>query len=271
MQSFNWTYNEQNFSGITWHPEYFYEVIVIVHGIGEHVGRYEHLGHYFSDRGYAVIGIDHYGHGRSAGARGASKGFEFYFDYLSAFLGHVKTLYNKPIILYGHSMGGGIVTGFLLKRQPHVKAAIISSPALLIARKVNPVLHFILKCLNAIIPNFRVSQGLDVNKISHDKKVVEDFKNDKLNHDKMSITLALGMIENGAWCLENADKLQVPSLLIHGDKDEFTDVRGSRLFAERAPKNLLLYKEWPGGYHELHNEPFKEDVLYFIAEWLKTH
>ncbi len=268
MEKFAWDYGNVNFSGTKWIPRQFSAVIVLVHGIGEHLERYNDLADFFSKNDFAVAGIDHYGHGRSDGARGATKGFEFYFDYIAAFIEYVKHTWQKPVVLYGHSMGGEIVTAFVLKRHPDIDAVIISSPALIIARKTPPLLVLLLRVVNAIAPSLRIKQGLNINKISHDKKQVETFMNDPLRHSYISIRLAYDMITNGQWCLKHADDLQIPALLIHGDQDAFTNVEGSRIFAKRAPPGLLTYKEWKGGYHELHNEPERMQVLQLILEWL---
>lgn len=270
MKEFYWPYQQTNFRGINWIPEKFDKVMVIVHGIGEHTGRYDNVAAYFMERGFAVTGIDHYGHGKTDGQRGASKGFEFMFDYLQEFLHHVKTEFNKPVVMYGHSMGGGVLTGFLLKRQPNLLAAVISAPALIIGTRPGPILKGILKTITSVVPNIRIPQGLDINKISHDQTAVEKFRNDPLRHGKLSFRLANDMIQNGAWCLKHASDLHVKTLLIHGNADEFTAVEGSRQFAASAPAQLITFKEWDSLYHEMHNEPESKEVLGYIANWLKT-
>lgn len=269
MKEFYWSYQQKKFRGIHWIPERFDKVMVIIHGIGEHIERYDHVAAFFTEQGFAVTGIDHYGHGKSDGPRGASKGFEFMFDYLQEFLLHVKKEFNKQVVMYGHSMGGGVLTGFLLKRQPELMAAVISAPALIIGTRPGPVLKGILKVITSIVPNIRIPQGLDINKISHDKAEVEKFRNDPLRHGKLSFKLANDMIQNGSWCLKHANDLHVKTLLIHGNADEFTAVEGSRQFAASAPAALLTFKEWDNLYHEMHNEPESKEVLSYIATWLK--
>ncbi|CAL1517510.1 Monoacylglycerol lipase [Chitinophaga sp. MM2321] len=268
MNDFYWSAQHTRFHGINWIPDNFSRVMIIVHGIGEDVGRYDHVAKFFSGQGFAVTGIDHYGHGKSDGKRGASPGFEFMFDYLQDYLDHVKELYDKPVVMYGHSMGGGVLTGFLLKREPAIQAAVISAPALIVGRRPGALLRGLLRFLSGVLPDVRINQGLDINKISHDKEAVEKFRRNPLRHDKLSLRLANDMIRNGAWCLLHAGELQIRSLLIHGSADEFTAVEGSRLFAERAPASLLSYQEWEGDYHELHNEVNRKEVLLFIAGWL---
>ena len=189
MEEFKWTYDNVNFSGKTWKPKIFDLVIVIIHGIGEHLGRYDEIADFLNTDGYAVTGIDLYGHGLSEGPRGASKGIEFTFDYLSAFLNYIVFTYRKPVILYGRNMGGGLVTGFVLKRQPPVKGAIISSPALLIPG-IALFSKLIFQGLIAIVANLRISRGLHIIRPENSKKVIDVCKNDKLTHSRMSIRLA---------------------------------------------------------------------------------
>jgi alpha-beta hydrolase superfamily lysophospholipase len=270
MNEFYWFYQRTKFHGINWIPENFQRVMIIVHGIGEHMGRYDHVAAFFMKEGYAVIGIDHYGHGKSDGKKGASKGFGFMFDYLLSFQRHVTDTYGKPIVMYGHSMGGGVLTGYLLRKEPDLLAAVISAPALIIAMRPGGFLKGVLKIASTLAPNLRINQGLDINKISHDKAAVNKFREDPLRHDKLSLRLANDMIQNGAWCLSNAERLSVHALLIHGTADEFTAVEGSRLFAERAPSAYLTYREWNGMYHEMHNEPDAREVLLFVAGWLSN-
>lgn len=268
MEEFYWSFQQTKFRGVKWVPEQYDRVMILVHGIGEHIERYDHVAAFFMKQRFLVIGIDHYGHGKSDGLKGASKGFEFMFDYLQDFLKYVNDLYAKPQVMYGHSMGGGVLTGFLLKRQPQLASAIISAPALIIASKPGAVLRGLLKVLNLLVPHIRIPQGLPIEKISHDPAAVEKFRNDPLRHGKLSFRLAHDMIENGHWCLQHADLLKVRTLLIHGNADEFTSVDGSRLFAARAPAGMLTYKEWEGMYHEMHNEIESATVLQFIGAWL---
>jgi len=271
MKEFNWSYLGTRFSGRSWLPANFKAIVILIHGIGEHTGRYAHVAAHFNHEGFGIIGIDHYGHGKSEGKRGASQGYEYAFDYLDSFLEHVQWLHDKPVLLYGHSMGGGMAMGYILKRKPRIKGAIISSPAFIVSRDPGPFLRGLLHVLYKLAPGLRIPQGLDLNKISRNKSVAKAFLKDGLNHGLMSIQLAYEMIENGKWCLAHAHELATPVLLIHGDADEFTSVKGSRYFAGHAPAEYLSYREWKGGYHELHNDPEQEEVLDALTSWAGQH
>ncbi len=132
QRDFTWEYKGRNFHGITWQPARFDRIMVIIHGIGEHVERYAPLAEFFNEEGYLVTGIDHYGHGKSDGKRGDALELEEIFDYLEAFLQYTWDTHPGPMVLYGHSMGGGLLTGLLLHRHPDVQAAVISAPALIL-------------------------------------------------------------------------------------------------------------------------------------------
>lgn len=269
-QDFTWEYDGRKFHGVTWQPAHYDRVMVVIHGIGEHVERYAPLAEFFNKEGYLVTGIDHFGHGKSDGKRGDALPLPAIFDYLEAFLQFTWEQYPAPMILYGHSMGGGLLTGLLLNRQPDVQAAIISAPALLLPQKPNAVLRGILRAGASLLPHLRVKTPLDINKISHDRSEVEKFEKDPLRHPLASLRLMHILVSNGQWCLRHADRLQVPALLMHGNADEFTSVDGSRQFAEKVPGKLLTYKEWDGLYHEMHNEPQRQEIFQFMAGWLSA-
>lgn len=270
QHDFNWEFNGRRFHGITWQPEHYDRVMVVIHGIGEHVERYAPLAEFFNKEGYLVTGIDHYGHGKSDGKRGDTLKLEEIFDYLEAFLQFTWDAHPAPMVLYGHSMGGGLLTGLLLRRQPDVQAAVISAPALLLPQKPNAFLRGILKTGASLLPHLRVKTPLDIQKISHDANEVAKFESDPLRHPFASLRLMHILVSNGLWCLRHADRLQIPSLLMHGNADSFTSVDGSRRFAEMAPKKLITYKEWDGLYHEMHNEPQRPEIFQFMAGWLSA-
>lgn len=269
-QDFDWHFKGRKFHGVTWQPAHYDRVMVVIHGIGEHVERYAPLAEFFNGEGYLVTGIDHFGHGQSDGQRGDALPLEAIFDYLEAFLQYTGSAHPAPMVLYGHSMGGGLLTGLLLHRQPDVQAAVISAPALLLPQKPNALLRGVLKAGASLLPHLRVKAPLDINKISHDESEVEKFRNDPLRHPYASLRLMHILVSNGRWCLRHAYRLQIPTLLMHGDADAFTSVDGSRQFAQKAPDKLVTYKEWNDLFHEMHNEPQRAEIFQFMAGWLSA-
>ncbi|WEA01777.1 alpha/beta hydrolase [Mucilaginibacter sp. SJ] len=264
-----WNYQNMNFRERSWVPKEPRAVIVLIHGIGEHTGRYAGTAAFFNGHGLAVTGFDLYGHGESPGKRGGTLGMENTLAQLQSFV-HMTTIeFKLPVVIYGHSMGGGLLAALLLRRRPPAMAAILSAPGLRITN-TPPVKKALLRVLDKVIPNMQISQGFDASKLTKDTVELERYTRDKLNHGFATVRLAHEMISSGEWCIEHADQLHIPLLIMHGTADAFTDIEGSRQFNGKAPRALAYMLEWPGAYHELHNEPEREEILGAAVNWLEA-
>jgi alpha-beta hydrolase superfamily lysophospholipase len=242
--------------------------IALVHGLGEHSGRYQHVAANFTGAGFVFSAFDLRGHGRSPGARGHINGWEIFYTDIEDFLSDVRLRFpGLPVILYGHSLGGSIVLNFALDKQPSLAALIATSPGLRTA--VAPAAPKVMlgKLMYSIYPNLALANGLDRSKLSRDPEVVRAYENDPLVHDRVTARLGLDTLRYGEWALEHASNLSLPLLLMHGDADQITSVEASREFARRAGERCTL-KIWNGFYHELHNEPEKQIILSFIVDWV---
>ncbi|MEW6180156.1 MAG: lysophospholipase [Chloroflexota bacterium] len=270
---FNWinTHHHINYYGNEWKPQNSpIGVIVLVHGLGEHIGRYKHVAQVFTGNGYSVLACDHAGHGQSGGKRGHVDSYEWFFEELDYLLDRCRQNYaDLPIFLYGHSLGGSIVLAYLLKRKPHVRGAIVTSPGIKLASDPGVMLIFG-KILNRLVPSTALNNGLKIEGLSKDPQVVEAYKNDPLVHPWISARLGMELIETGEWIRENGEQIHIPMLLLHGSADLLTSVEGSRQLAAKNP-HFITYIEWEGGYHELHNEPDKDAVFRVILDWLEKH
>jgi acylglycerol lipase len=242
-------------------------VIILVHGLGEHIQRYEHWSDLFRKERIAFTGVDLPGHGRSGGKRGHIKSYALLDEMLNILLDSCrKTFPGIPVYIYGHSLGGGIVLNYLLKKNPRIKGAIVTSPWLRLSFEPPKSKVILASFIKNIFPGLVQSSGLNVNHISHDALVVERYKNDPLVHDKISVSLFDGAMKAAKYSLDNAAELKIPMLLFHGDADQITSPEGSREFSQKSAKTE--FKIWEGGYHELHNEPFKEEVFKYIINWI---
>lgn len=269
---FNWESDHRiTYYGIEWRPDQPVRgVIVLVHGLGEHCGRYLHVAQIFNQNGYAVIASDHAGHGQTGGKRGHVDSYECFFEELDTLLNRSRENYaNLPLFLYGHSLGGSIVLAYLLNRKPAVTGAIVTSPGIKLVSDPGVMLVFG-KILNRLVPSTALNNGLDVQGLSRDPQIIEAYKNDPLVHPWISARLAIQLIETGEWIRENGNQLKIPILLLHGNADKLTAVEGSRELAQKNPE-YITYVEWEGGYHELHNEPDKDRVFEVILNWLEKH
>lgn len=244
-------------------------IILLIHGLGEHSSRYQHVADFFTHHGIAILTCDRAGHGKSGGKRGHIAKYEQVFDDIVKLHSEASRRFPKvPVILYGHSMGGGIVIDYLLnKKHSGLRAVVATSPLLEPAFKPPAALLFIGKIMRFIYPSFTQNNQLDVQQISKDKLVVAAYTQDPLNHSKITSETALGMLQSGANSLQNVGKIDRPLLLIHGDKDGMTSHNATEQFAAKASGDISL-KIWPNGFHELHNDPDKLEVLDYIYQWI---
>ncbi|MGM0408024.1 MAG: alpha/beta hydrolase [Bacteroidota bacterium] len=260
-------------SGYLWKPENNTKAVInLVHGFGEYSERYNHWAKLFVKNGYVVHAIDYRGHGKSDGRRGHIQSFDDYLNDIDVLIKESKKLYpNLPQFIYGHSLGGNIVTNYILKRKNDFKGAIISSPWYKLAFDPSAIMLFFAKMIKRIFPKFTQNAKLDVNRISHDKDVVNKYLEDPLVHEKISTRMFFEIYNAGNWVLENTDKISIPVLLQHGNADKITSHKASIEFAKKAhaQNKDVTYKEWDEMYHELHNELEYEEVFRFVISWIE--
>lgn len=246
-------------------------VVALTHGLGEHVGRYAHVGKALTDAGYALAGYDSRGHGKSGGARGHTPSYDTLMDDINKFLAMLGEKYpGSPLFLYGHSMGGNQVINYVLRRHPKIKGVISTGPWLMLSFQPPPSKVALGKLMNNILPAFSQANGLVTTGLSHDAEIVRLYDNDPLNHNKISARLFVGIYDSGLWALEHASEFSLPLLLMHGGADPITSAEASRQFADKAGSNVTL-KIWDGLYHEIHNEPEQAQVFKVMVEWLDKH
>lgn len=255
----------------SWEPAGEVEgVICLVHGLGEHSGRYGHWVEMLGQAGYAVLAPDLRGHGKSGGARGHTPSFERYMDDLSLLLDEAARRFpDKPCFLYGHSMGGLLVANYVLRRRPRLAGVVITSPGLRTALEKQTGKVAAVRLLGAIAPGLSQPSGLDPATLSRDPAVVEAYRNDSLVHDRISLGMARGSLAAIGYAFAHAAEFSLPLLLMHGAADQLTFAAGSSEFAALLPGDCTL-KIWDQLYHELHNEPEKDQVATVLVEWLNS-
>lgn len=256
----------------TWDPTVLQPkaVVCLVHGLGEHSSRYVHVGESFAKDGLVLLGSDLRGHGRSGGARGHISSIEDYMQDIDLLLVQARTRYpGLPIILYGHSIGGVQVLHYGLLRKPNIKGIIATSPALHTSVELEKIKVMVAKMLGSLMPNTAIATGLDPKALSRDEKVVQAYIDDPLVHDKISLSFGKIMIGVNAWTLAHAGEFPLPLLLLHGKEDAIAFPSSSIEFAAplRAKCTLML---WDDAFHELHNEPEKEEVFKTMKIWMNA-
>lgn len=255
-----------------WLPPEPARVMVIVHGFGEHCGRYEEMAAWLARRGFAVHAYDQRGHGLTPGRRGCVESFDVFLDDLGAFLEFAqRSHFGKPLVLVGHSMGGLITSAFVCERQPVVDQVVLSGPALTLAPGVSRARLTMARAMSRVCPRFTLDAGLDENGLSRDPEVVKRYVEDPLVHGRVSAALGAGMMAAQLRTASSADRVHVPLLLLHGEEDPLCDVRGSRDFHAGLPHERVAgcaLRTYPGLRHEIFNEPEREQVWSDLLGWL---
>lgn len=243
-------------------------VVCLVHGLGEHTSRYAHVAEAFGKEGYILFGADLRGHGRSGGARGHISSIEDFMQDIDVLLEQARARYESlPIILYGHSLGGILVLHYGLVRKPEVKGVIATSSGLHTALEKQQVKVLMAKALGSLIPNTSVASGLDPKSISRDEKVVQAYIDDPLVHYKVSLGFGRIMLGITSWTLAHAAEFSLPLLLMHGKADMLAFPSSSMEFAVPLNEKCTLVL-WNDAYHELHNEPEKNEVFKTMTIWM---
>lgn len=258
-----------NLSGLYWQAENPIATIILVHGFGEHISRYDHVAQQFVKENISVIGVDLIGHGNSTGKRGHVNSIKDYFGCIDSMVNHVRQEDKKlPLILYGHSMGGNLALNYLISNEERKFCCVLAtSPWLKLAIEPSTTQLFLAKTMNKIYPSLQQTAALDFKDISSVVEVQNDYANDPLNHDKISVRLFNEIYKNGLLAIEKAATIKIPVLIAHGDADAITSPVGSDEFATNCPQALL--KIWPGLRHETHNEHNKAEVIVFYVNWVK--
>ena len=246
-------------------------ILLVVHGLAEHSGRYTNLVNYFVPRGYAVYGFDHRGHGKSEGLRGYVHRFSDYLEDLKIFFNIVRCKHaNNKIFLVGHSVGGLIATAYTVSFQHEMDGLILSAPTLKAGSSMSPVHIAIARVLSLLLPKIGITV-LDASTISRDKAVVDAYVNDPLVYrGKTRARLGAELINAMQKLPNQMSEIRLPVLIMHGTDDRLCNVEGSLLLYERvssADKTLKLYE---GFYHEIFNEPERDQVFADMEIWLSA-
>lgn len=250
--------------------------VVIVHGLGEHGGRYAWLAQALNTLGWAVFAHDLRGHGRSAGSRGRLRRTDDPLRDLAVVLDVARAEGGGPLLLLGHSLGGAIAARFVAEglapdpaawHRP-VDALVLSSPAL--DPGLNAAQKLLLALLGPLAPNLAVHNGLKHEWISRDADVVRAYRDDPLVHDRVSARLVRCLLDAGATVLQHAPRWRVPTLLLYAGSDRCVAPRGSAAFAAAAPAAVVTTQAFAPLYHEIFNEPERDAVFGVLRDWLSA-
>lgn len=268
-----------------WDPETGYAalppraVVLMVHGLGEHAGRYGHVAEKLLDWGFAVRAYDQRGHGQSSGARGRlprdTTLLEDLADVVEATRLHCELQQagaELPLILLGHSLGGLVAGRFVALQMSAVEGLVLSSPAL--DAGLSGAQKLLLAVMPRLAPDLCVGNGLDARRLSHDAGVVRDYLADPQVHDRISPRLGKFIESAGPATLAAATHWRTPTLLMYAGADRLVNPAGSRAFAQAVADSAavragtLTSKCFEGFYHELFNETGAAQVFETLKAWL---
>jgi len=275
MEISEWTW--ESFDGLdmyarAWAPQGLPKAtIMLVHGHGEHIVRYDHVAAALTEKGYAMLGFDLRGHGRSGGPRGHTESYDALMDDIAAFLQQVDERYpGLPRFLYGHSMGGNLVINYALRRKPELRGVIATGPWFKLAFDTPGFQLTFLRLVSSVAHGFSLHSPVDADNLTHDETSARTYEEDPLVHDIISARLLMTIHDSGLWALEHAAEFPLPLLLMHGADDPITSAKASQEFAEKAG-DKVTFKLWNGMFHEIHNELEKAEVFNFMLDWLGNH
>lgn len=244
--------------------------VLLVHGLGEHIGRYAHVAERLNAWGFAVRGHDQHGHGQSAGVRGALPQDDRLLSDLAAVIDATRARMSEglPLILLGHSMGGLVAARAVSLGLRPVDALVLSSPALDVGK--GAPLRALVRALDRIAPGLRLGNGIDAGRLSHDAAVVQAYRADPWVHDRISVRLAQFMFSAGPAVIACAPRWSVPTLLLYAGQDAAVRPAGSAAFARAAPPGRVTAQAFAALFHELFNEPAQDQARVFEAlqTWL---
>ncbi len=251
-----------------WLPANPLRSVVLVHGYGEHSGRYEYVGSRLADAGCAVAAYDQQGHGRSSGARGHVHRFADLLDDLEGFVELVRT--ELPLFVVGHSMGGLVVAAYACERNPSVAGVATSGAALALSEDLSRGRIWAARLLGRILPRLSLGSRLDVETLSRDPAVIKAYLDDPLVHQKLTASMASEMLSAVERTASAGSRVAIPMFVMHGEEDRLCPPTGSRGFYDQLVVGSKRLRTYPGLRHEIFNEPERDQVLKDLVDWISS-
>lgn len=244
-------------------------VIALAHGLGEHLGRYDHVAQRLVSAGYAVYAVDHRGHGRSPGRRANIERFDHVLSDFCAFAGRAARQHpGADLYLLGHSMGGAIAFAAALRLQDRLRGLVLSAPALAVEDRLPAWQKTAARVLAAVAPTVGVLK-LDASAVSRDPQVVREYENDPLvHHGSVPARTAVELLDATRTFRDLARRVTQPILVMHGTADRLVPLAPTRVVHQSIASKDRTLRYYDGLYHELFNEPERDRVLDDVVGWL---
>lgn len=244
-------------------------VCLLVHGLGEHSGRYEPVAKALTDHGFSVWAPDHRGHGRSGGIRGDCRSVEEFTRDLDRIFEELKQEQpSTPVVLIGHSLGGLIALLYASEHPGTIRAVAVSSPALRMAKEPPKVKVLLAKGISKILPKTPIPNGVDPSLLCRDPQVVQAYQTDPLVHRAVTARCAVALRQAMKQAPALAKRIRIPCLILQAGSDFICDPKASARFASDLTAAPATFRRYEGLYHELFNEPEKGRVFDDLCRWL---
>ena len=257
-------------------------VLLIMHGSGEHCRRYKHMAIFYREHGFAVVAFDMRGHGHSDGERGFAPHLDALFDDFESMIQRVRKEYPEgaPLVIFSHGTGSLFCLGHIVRRksQPFdCQAMILSASSVCLKRRPSVIVFWLARVFAHLHPHMTLpAHGNESNRYTNNADVVEDYRNDDLVHDRWTAAVLAMFLELGIMMENNNIETSWPLLIQHGDKDGTAPIERIRVWvrdrtqAYSEAQEKVTFKEWPGHFHEIHNDLGKEEVFDYMLEWICT-
>ncbi|HLU10759.1 MAG TPA: lysophospholipase [Oceanobacillus sp.] len=253
-----------------WLPKEYKAIVVVVHGYGEHSGRYRHVIRALTDAGYAVFTLDHRGHGQSEGLRAYFDSFDQPVNDLRDYINNIREDHDEErLFILGHSMGALITLAYTLRYPEGLAGIIVSAPPVNADANVSPALVRLGNILTKIIPKQPFVKLVPLETLSRDPDVIRAFEKDPLTYKgNMRVRMGTALNDTAKWVRERLEELKLPMLVLYGEDDKLVNPSGSQLLYEKAASADKTLKSYPELRHEILNEPEREIVIADIIAWL---
>lgn len=268
LSAFDWPSNQN--------PSCPSAVIILIHGLAEYSGRYDHFAQFYNENDIAVVSMDLRGHGLSEGKHSFVPTVEAVFSDIDRLIKKTRSRYRKcPAILYGHSMGGNLALSYTLNRygkasdKPPYQAIVVTSPYIRLHGHLQlprPVNSFV-RAVGLVRPSLKIPLRFNSRILSRSANVVDAYNDDPHIRRSITLSLARSLGETAKMLDRTACTFHIPVLIQHGDADSLTCHNASQRFANRG-KNTE-FKSWPFCYHELHHEPERDEIFHFTLDWIR--
>jgi acylglycerol lipase len=242
--------------------------VLLVHGLGEHSGRYVHVADAFNAGGLETWSYDHRGHGRSAGRRGDIITYAHLLDDLDLVV--ARTGGARNLFLFGHSFGGQIALSWLITRKAPIAGILVSAPWLRLALHPPAWKLTIARLASRWFPMLRLPTGIDETFLSRDPAFLRSLDPDNLVHRVISVRAFYQGMQAAAEVLQKAPEIEAPLFVLHGENDQLIDIEGSRLLHEHARSRDKTLWIVPGAAHETHNDLTRDEVLARLTKWIQA-